>query len=73
VDCHTSMLPQSVIKLLTGLIPSVPFPATFEGDETALAAIRRGITAQRRGMENFIESNWPNVFQLHPRSWRASA
>jgi hypothetical protein len=67
VDCHTTANPQSVIELLTGLIPAFPFPAQAGSEETVLREIRRSFTAQWRGQQNHIESTCPNVFQLHPR------
>src|SRR5205085_112808 len=67
VDCHTSTHPQSVLALLTGMTPAVPFPPQPGAEEIVRAEIRRSYTAQWRGQQNLIESTCPNVFQLQPR------
>src|ERR1051326_5311541 len=67
VDCHTSTQPQSVLALLTGMTPAVPFPPQAGAEEIVRAEIRSSYTAQWRGQQNLIESTCPNVFQLQPR------
>ncbi|HEY1758581.1 MAG TPA: leucine-rich repeat domain-containing protein [Bryobacteraceae bacterium] len=67
VRCPSTAVRQSVIQLLTGMVPSLPFPAQAGSEEIVLKEMRRSFTALRRGQQSFIESTCPNVFQLQPR------
>ncbi len=64
VDCGQSYKERSVVELLTGLVPNVPFQPRPGSEQTVLAEMRREFTSLRRSQNELVSKTCPSVFQL---------